>query len=191
MMIIQGYERFKRMITLAKTQVPQYIHEALEPIKHDDQAVKDYGVKMMIDMCKHLLSAGITEFHFYTGNLEKSARLILEGLGFVPEQENVRKLPWSLSLGPNRGEKESVRPIFWRNRPKSYISRTQDWDEFPNGRWGDSRSPAYGNIDDYGITALKYPADECLKMWRSPESVSDVCEIFNVCKLFRFSSTLL
>lgn len=182
MMIIQGYDRFKRMITLAKTQVPQHIHDALEPIKHDDQAVKDYGVSMMIDMCKHLLSAGISEFHFYTGNLEKSARLILEGLGFVAELEKVRKLPWSPSLGPNgRGEKESVRPIFWRNRPKSYISRTQDWDEFPNGRWGDSRSPAFGNIDNYGLQgvfALKYPAEECLKMWRAPETVADVCSIF-------------
>lgn len=27
-----------------------------------------------------------------------------------------------------------VRPIFWSNRPQSYISRTKDWDSFPNGR---------------------------------------------------------
>jgi len=26
------------------------------------------------------------------------------------------------------------------------------WDEFPNGRWGDSRSPAYGEIDGYGAS---------------------------------------
>lgn len=179
MMIIQGYERFKRMITLAKTQVPQHIRKALEAIKTDDQAVKEYGVRMMIDMCRDLLAAGITAFHFYTGNLEKSARLILEGLGFVPEQDKVRKLPWTVSLGPkSRGEKESVRPIFWRNRPKSYISRTQDWDEFPNGRWGDSRSPAFGDIDQYGVTSLKYPAEECLKMWNTPQSVSDICQVF-------------
>jgi methylenetetrahydrofolate reductase (NADPH) len=89
MMIIQGYERYKRMITLAKTTVPDYIQQALEDIKHDDQAVKDYGVTMMIGMCKRILDAGMTEFHFYTGNLEKSARLILEGLGFVPEHDKV------------------------------------------------------------------------------------------------------
>jgi hypothetical protein len=34
-----------------------------------------------------------------------------------------------------------VRPIFWSNRRKSYVSRTATWDEFPNGRWGDSQSP--------------------------------------------------
>jgi len=37
---------------------------------------------------------------------------------------------------------EEVRPINWANRPKSYIKRTITWDEFPNGRWGDNRSPA-------------------------------------------------
>lgn len=34
---------------------------------------------------------------------------------------------------------EDVRPINWANRPKSYLSRTEEWDEFPNGRWGDGR----------------------------------------------------
>jgi methylenetetrahydrofolate reductase (NADPH) len=48
-----------------------------------------------------------------------------------------------------RRDSEEVRPIFWSNKPKSYIARTNTWDEFPNGRWGDSRSPAFSNIDDY------------------------------------------
>lgn len=26
------------------------------------------------------------------------------------------------------------------------------WDEFPNGRFGDARSPAYGEIDGWGIS---------------------------------------
>jgi hypothetical protein len=28
---------------------------------------------------------------------------------------------------------EEVRPIYWTNRPRSYLSRTLHWDEFPNG----------------------------------------------------------
>ena len=43
---------------------------------------------------------------------------------------------------------EDVRPINWANRPKSYIKRTVDWDEYPNGRWGDGRSPAFGELSD-------------------------------------------
>lgn len=51
-------------------------------------------------------------------------------------------------------EKEEVRPIFWSNRPQSYIHRTSSWDEFPNGRWGDSRSPAFGDLTDYHLMSL-------------------------------------
>jgi methylenetetrahydrofolate reductase (NADPH) len=43
---------------------------------------------------------------------------------------------------------EDVRPINWANRPKSYLARTEVWDEFPNGRWGDGRSPAFGELSD-------------------------------------------
>ena len=41
-----------------------------------------------------------------------------------------------------------MRPINWCNRPKSYIERPAIWDELPNGRWGDNRSPAYGELND-------------------------------------------
>jgi len=33
-----------------------------------------------------------------------------------------------------RRKEETVRPIFWSNRPRSYLQRTSNWDEFPNGR---------------------------------------------------------
>lgn len=45
-----------------------------------------------------------------------------------------RTLPWAVSAHPKR-KMEDVRPIFWSSRSKSYIYRTQDWDDFPNGRW--------------------------------------------------------
>lgn len=34
------------------------------------------------------------------------------------------------------------------------------WDEFPNGRFGDARSPAYGDMDGYGV-GLKLPVSRC------------------------------
>ena len=55
------------------------------------------------------------------------------------------------SLTPNR-RSETIRPIFWANRTKSYLARTENWDEYPNGRFGDSRSPAYGELDGYGYS---------------------------------------
>ena len=176
LMTIQNYGGFKRMTTLCQTSVPKFILNALEPIKDDDEAVKEYGIQMMIEMCAKLRQGGQEGFHFYTMNLERATRAVLEGLEFVAPAENVRKLPWNKSLAVNR-ENESVRPIFWRNRPKSYIARTQLWDEFPNGRWGDSRSPAFGDLDGYGVN-LKYPADQCRQLWGAPENISDLGTVF-------------
>lgn len=93
MMPIHGYAGFERMTTLCKTFVPEAIQKALEPIKADDEAVKAFGVKLCIEMCKELLDNGIDTLHFYTLNLEKSVTAILEGLG-VLDPEVRRPLPW-------------------------------------------------------------------------------------------------
>jgi len=60
-----------------------------------------------------------------------------------------------------------VRPIFWSTRPKSYVYRTSDWDEFPNGRWGNSSAAAFGELTDYYLFYLKSrtPKAELLEMW--------------------------
>lgn len=104
--------------------------------------------------------------------------MVLEELDLVPKDgtPNNRLLPWRQSLGLNRRE-EDVRPIFWKNRNKSYVARTQDWDEFPNGRWGDARSPAFGELDAYDI-GLKGTNEQNVKLWGKPQSVRDVANIF-------------
>ncbi|KAJ3128671.1 hypothetical protein HK098_003878 [Nowakowskiella sp. JEL0407] len=175
-MPIQAYGGFKRMTTLSKTFVPKKILDDLEPIKDNDKAVKDYGVKLAVEMCSYLKENGVTGFHFYTMNLERTVRLVLEGLKFVAPQEVAKPLPWNPSLAKNR-EKENVRPIFWKNRTRSYILRTESWDDFPNGRWGDSRSPAYGDLDGYGVS-LKHSKQEAMNLWKSPESVDDLAKLF-------------
>ena len=124
-------------------------------------------------MCRQIIEAGISHLHLlvyhnvvlhlrdadqdsYTMNLAQATRMVLEELGLASSETPTKKaLPWRPSLGLNRRD-ENVRPIFWRNRNKSYIARTQDWDEFPNGRWGDSRSPAFGELDAYGIGLYVY-----------------------------------
>lgn len=111
-------------------------------------------------------------------NLATATRMVLEELSLAPTSSSPLKkaLPWRQSLGLNRRE-EDVRPIFWRNRNHSYIARTQDWDEFPNGRWGDSRSPAFGEIDAYGI-GLKGSNQQNVKLWGHPTSVRDLSNLF-------------
>lgn len=103
--------------------------------------------------------------------------MVLDHLELTPDMEAVEKpLPWRPSLGLKRRE-ENVRPIFWRNRNRSYVERTQDWDEFPNGRWGDSRSPAFGELDTYNI-GLKGTNENNRKLWGEPKSMVDVSNLF-------------
>lgn len=72
---------------------------------------------------------------------------------------------------------ETTRPIFWSNRQRSYISRTADWDEFPNGRWGDSRSPAYGELQPLSVS-LRLGGNDILAKWGTPVQFHDICNVF-------------
>lgn len=149
---IQTWNGFQRATSLAKTKIPQEYLDALEPYKNDDEKVREIGTKLVADLCRKILKAdiGIRGLHFYTMNLERGTKMLLEELNFVPRVETLKPLPWRQSLTPTRRQ-ESIRPIFWANRTKSYLSRTENWDEYPNGRFGDSRSPAYGELDGYGV----------------------------------------
>ncbi|KYQ90902.1 methylenetetrahydrofolate reductase [Tieghemostelium lacteum] len=176
LMPIQTYQGFKRMTTLSKTIVPQYINDNLEPIKDNDEEVKKYGVKLCIEMCNRLLDAGVDGLHFYTLNLERSVRKVLKGLSLVRPDQLSPYLPWAQSAAGKR-LKEEVRPIFWQNRPRSYIARTGSWDEFPNGRWGDYRSPAFGDLSDYHLGWAK--AEDTTSVYGpNPQSEQDVFEVF-------------
>jgi methylenetetrahydrofolate reductase (NADPH) len=92
-----------------------------------------------------------------------------------------RHLPWRGSRTTQGGTKtEDVRPINWANRPKSYIKRTNTWDEFPNGRWGDGRSPAFGELSDsHFFRPTSGSPDDRRAMWgMAPIVPNDIYETF-------------
>ncbi len=115
---ILSISTFYRSVDFCKTEVPNQINEALEPIKADDEEVRKYGIKFGADQCKDLMEHGFRFLHFYTMNLERSVIEIIKELGILDTQ---RGLPFK--KGSNR-IKEDVRPIFWAIKPKSYIART-------------------------------------------------------------------
>ncbi|XP_045046461.2 methylenetetrahydrofolate reductase (NADPH) isoform X3 [Desmodus rotundus] len=176
---IQNYHSLRQLVKLSKLEVPQSIKDVIEPIKDNDDAICNYGIEQAVSLCQKLLASGLVPgLHFYTLNRWKATTEVLKRLGMWTEEPR-RPLPWALSAHPKRRE-EDVRPIFWASRPKSYIYRTRDWDEFPNGRWGNSSSPAFGELKDYYLFYLKSkaPREELLKMWgeqlTSEKSVFDV-----------------
>lgn len=177
-MPINTYASFLRRCNHMNAKIPAGWIEAMEPVKNDDAAVREIGKGLVAEMCRTILKAGIKHLHFYTMNLAQATRGVLEELDLLPSIERPLKhaLPWRQSLGLGR-RAEDVRPIFWRNRNKSYVMRTQDWDEFPNGRWGDSRSPAFGELDTYGIR-LKGTNEQNIALWGEPKSIKDIAGIF-------------
>ena len=189
--------------------VPPHVMERLEPVKDDDEAVKMIGCEIAKDTAMKILTTpeedgGMDGVHFYTLNLERSVTRILVEMGALSSAVELRvdgiadgadckdssklpsvstsrrQFPWRPSA-MDRREKEDVRPINWANRPKSYVMRTDDWDEFPNGRWGDSTSPAFGELSElshfYSFT-LGSDEDRLAMLGPNPKVPQDVYEVF-------------
>ncbi|GMY33007.1 methylenetetrahydrofolate reductase 2-like [Fagus crenata] len=177
-MPINNYKGFIRMTGFCKTRIPAEIMAALEPIKDNEEAVKAYGIHLGTEMCKKILAHGIKQVHLYTLNMEKSALAILMNLGLIEETKISRPLPWRRPTNVFR-VKEDVRPIFWANRPKSYISRTIGWDQYPHGRWGDSCNPSYGALSDHQFMRPRARDKKLLEEWATPlKNVEDIHEKF-------------
>jgi methylenetetrahydrofolate reductase (NADPH) len=131
-------------------------------------------------MCSELFKMGAPGLHFYTLNLESSVTEVLEKLELLNDCRTRRPMPWRASTVDHR-RNEDVRPIFWSNRPKSYLARTMSWDDFPNGRWGDSFSPTFGSLNDYYI--FRRSKDQTvrqnrLKLWGQPTTEAQVADVF-------------
>lgn len=182
-MPISTYAAFIRRAKWSQIAIPQYFLDELEPIKDNDFLVREKGTELVSNMCQKLIDSGyVNHLHFYTMNLERATILILEKLNLieiVKSHDVIGRddLPWRKSLHPQRS-KESIRPIFWQNRKYSYITRTSNWDEFPNGRWGDSRSPAFGDIDLFATELLRHSPKKAFELWGAPQNMEEFSNLF-------------
>jgi methylenetetrahydrofolate reductase (NADPH) len=93
-MPIQTWNSFIRRANWMNATIPQHFLDALEPVKDDDMQVRAIGTKLLVDMCQKMLDDGILQLHFYTMNLEKATKMILEGLDLSPALEQISPLPW-------------------------------------------------------------------------------------------------
>ncbi|KAF9327864.1 hypothetical protein BG006_008895 [Podila minutissima] len=183
-MPIQSFNGFRRITNLAKIRVPATLTESLKPIKNDDQKVKDFGVQLAADTIQRLLAAGITGFHICTLNLEKSVRLILERVGFVipatvarkQQQHQIINEPVHKDTSRRDSVDANINPMIWKPTD-DHLGRSESWDDFPNGRWGDARSPAFGDLDGYGAS-LKVEPRKALELWGRPKNVEDISQLF-------------
>ena len=182
---IQSYDSLRHICKLSKLEVPDDIVKTLETIKDNDEAIRKYGIDQAVKLCKDLLDSGVVNgLHFYTLNREVAVTEILRGLGLWIADPYHRDLPWKQSpVSCHQRKYEDVRPIFWSIRPKSYVCRTSDWDQFPNGRWGNSSAPSFGDLKDYHIFYTnKLNVKEYLNQWG--HELNDEKDIWHVFDAF-------
>ena len=65
------------------------------------------------------MDAGVRFLHYYTMNLETAVIKVIKGLNILNTQKT---LPYKTNSAEREGE--DVRPIFWSNKPISYIEKT-------------------------------------------------------------------
>jgi methylenetetrahydrofolate reductase (NADPH) len=179
-MPIQSYDSLRHIVKLSKLDIPPEIQRVIQPLKGNNDAIRNYGVHQAVEMIRDIFNSGYADgVHIYTLNREVAATSILKRLGLW-KSDPCRSLPFKLPANARRSNEE-VRPIFWNKRSKTYVYRTRHWDEFPNGRWGNSASPAFGDLKDYYLfyLASRTPQEEQKSMWGSNlESEQDVFDVF-------------
>jgi methylenetetrahydrofolate reductase (NADPH) len=139
-MPIQSHSTFVRMTQYCGVAVPQSIMDRLEPVKNDDEAVKEIGCEISADMCSQILSdseCDVDGVHFYTLNLERSVTKILLSMGAIDliRPENIASEISAESKGPELGKPPSAeisdivlansdRPFPWR--PSAMAQRSKE-----------------------------------------------------------------
>ena len=173
---IFNYNNFKRMVGFCKVYVPTDILDKLEEIKNDDEEVANFGVELATKLCQKLIDGGVKGIHFYTLNRDDCTYKILDNLELLKNVSEKRKLPWRSRLNMN----EEIRPIFWANATDNYLTRTSNWENFPNGRWGDNRYSDYGEIQDYHLFTVDLGTKKNkLKMWNQElYNIDDIQNVF-------------
>ncbi|KAJ7112438.1 FAD-linked oxidoreductase-like protein [Mycena crocata] len=177
-------------ITLCGTRVPDSVLAALDPIRNDDQLVKDYGVRLAVEMIGRLTTEGaIPGVHMCTLNLEKSVQRVLEGLKWTGSSEAIHnklieEVPTQNELIVTPSTAASSATLGLANIPategeagRGELNNAATWDDFPNGRFGDFKSPAFGSSGPWGGPAIGQHA-EILAQCGHPRTLEDLTAIF-------------
>ncbi|MFQ5346083.1 MAG: methylenetetrahydrofolate reductase [NAD(P)H] [Mariprofundus sp.] len=67
-MPIGNFDQIVRFSAMCGASIPAWLHEKMEPVKGNPEAVKALGIELATQQCRELLQAGIPGIHFYTLN---------------------------------------------------------------------------------------------------------------------------
>ncbi|OBA23688.1 methylenetetrahydrofolate reduct [Metschnikowia bicuspidata var. bicuspidata NRRL YB-4993] len=146
-------------------------------------------------------------YHFYTLNLEKAVAFIIERSPLLNLVDHNEVVDHEDAVGSDSDTEEPVRVTTRKARRsltaedgrlalisdallkdrrtlidistgKGVLGKDATWDEFPNGRFGDSNSPAYGEIDGYGPNLKLHTAEQIVQTWGTPETTKEISKLF-------------
>jgi methylenetetrahydrofolate reductase (NADPH) len=80
MMPISNYEQIVRFSGMCGASIPAWLHEKMQPIQDDLDAVKALGVALAVRQCQSLIEAGVAGLHFYTLNKSEATLAIAKEL---------------------------------------------------------------------------------------------------------------
>jgi methylenetetrahydrofolate reductase (NADPH) len=202
LMPLQSYEILVRTTKLAHAKIPPELLHRLQGVKGDDEAVKQVGVEALsdiVDAIKEMKAKGPRGFHLYTLNLEKAVSSLLERCDLIPTDpdenavEDTPFIPNGVNGAAPRSRTlsstdSSAAVQLTTNRSSSPtraippntngVSREATWDDYPNGRFGDARSPAFNPPLTYSPTSLTITPTQALTLWATPTTNHQISNLF-------------
>lgn len=198
LMPIQSYDILKRTTKLSHSRLPPDLLERLEGVKGDDEAVKQVGVdaiSKIVEVLQRRKFAGPRGFHFYTLNLEKAVGSILERCQLIPPPppQGNEQADYDIDLPPLAMKNSTTKRSLSMSSSSGHLAassslatthgtgplaREATWDDYPNGRFGDARSPAFAPTLSYSPSKLPIPPHLATTLWGTPTTPSAITKLF-------------
>jgi methylenetetrahydrofolate reductase (NADPH) len=115
-------------------------------------------------------------------NSQPHNRLIVDSVRFSDDRSRVSSQSSETHQAPSESAGIPAGPSNRSNtllisEGQGSLGREATWDDYPNGRWGPSSSPAFGEIDGYG-PSLKVGPVAARRLWDHPKSQGDITLLF-------------
>jgi len=81
-MPITNYSQLMRFSEMCGAEVPRWVAKRLESFGDDRDAIREFGLDVVTDLCRRLVDAGVPGLHFYTLNGAAATKAICGRLGF-------------------------------------------------------------------------------------------------------------
>ncbi len=77
-MPITNFDQIERFSAMCGASIPDWLHQKMDPIRNDPDAVAAAGIELAAEQCRELLENGVPGLHFYTLNKSAATLAIVE-----------------------------------------------------------------------------------------------------------------